>query len=155
MYWHSEGQACLSAPTKDISYTHLLLPTGFPVPGHYVLRVCVPYNAGKSPGPWARSPPSTVTCQEHSVLLVDISLSTFHWFILVSKRCPSLVNYSVVSLMHQLTEQHLKLSDQANGFKQRLKHMQIRDRGTLARDCSLCYRTVSGTGAPSLGPRGF
>lgn len=30
------------------------------------------YNAGKSP--WARSPFSTVTCQEHSVPLVDISL---------------------------------------------------------------------------------
>jgi hypothetical protein len=26
---------------------------------------------------------------------------------------------------------------------------------TLVIDCSLCYRTASGTGAPSLGPRGF
>ena len=26
---------------------------------------------------------------------------------------------------------------------------------TLVIDCSLCYRTASGTGAPSIGPRGF
>ena len=26
---------------------------------------------------------------------------------------------------------------------------------TLVIDCSLCYRTARGTGAPSLGPRGF